>query len=150
MLFHEKQSGCLLKIPGRRRPHVVASTRLYGDTRKCVQGLIEVLPSTFRAFDSTKFKVQIKITMKIRLQSLHPKLENKVASVAKLGGRTLYLLIGRLKPILLAHTSMCNLTFFDVLASEKTLSQVVHVSSFKSESLRGAAREIRVVKLRDG
>ena len=30
------------------------------------------------------------------------------------------------------------------------MSQVVHVSSFKSESLRGAAREIRPLKLRDG
>jgi hypothetical protein len=48
---------------------------------------------------------------------------------------------------------MCDLTqlgIFNVLANEKALSQVAHVSSFKSESLRGAARDIRAEKLRDG
>ena len=56
--------------------------------------------------------------------------------------------------ILFAHTSTCDLTqlgcIFNVLASEKALSQVVGVLSFKSESLRGAAREIRAAKLSDG
>ena len=44
--------------------------------------------SAFVWVDSTKFKVQIKITMEIRLEILQPKLENTVTSEAK--GRHLY------------------------------------------------------------
>ena len=78
---------------------------------------------SFRSVDSVDFKVQIKITMKIRLQSLQPKLENTATSEAKLRGRTRYLLIPRFKPYCL-HICRCatwrNLAYFQRLGERKS------------------------------